>query len=88
MVNFFSLYFIPTNEEIHLPFKNSEKQWAQALRNIKITNYLNQESSFNGAFSINNFPRIKDGTYVINCDDKKGKGTHWVSLVIDRNTNI
>ena len=24
-VNFFSIYFVWTNEEIHLPFKNSEK---------------------------------------------------------------
>ena len=29
---------------------------------------------------------IKDGANVINLDDKKSKGTHCVSLVIDRNT--
>ena len=26
--------------------------------------------------------------YVTNLDDKKGKGTHWVSLFIDRNTAV
>ena len=33
-VNFFSMYFIRTNEEIHLSFKNSEKIVTQALRFI------------------------------------------------------
>ena len=40
------------------------------------------------AFSRNNLPRIKHGTYVINLNDKKSKGTHWVSLFIDRNTAV
>ena len=26
--------------------------------------------------------------YVINIDDKKSKGTHWVSLFFDRNTVV
>ena len=38
--------------------------------------------------SRNNLPRIKDGTYVINLDDKKSQGVHWVSLFIDRNTAV
>ena len=37
-------------------------------------------------FSRNNLPRIKDGAYIINLDDKKSKGTHWVTLFIERNT--
>ena len=36
--------------------------------------------------SKHNLSTIKDGAYVINCDDKKGEGTHWVPLFIDRNT--
>ena len=39
-------------------------------------------------FLINNVPRIKYGAYVINIDDKKSKGTHWVSLFFDRNTVV
>ena len=29
--NFFSMYFVRTNEEIHFSFKNREKQRTQAL---------------------------------------------------------
>ena len=39
-------------------------------------------------FSGNNLPGIKDGSYVINLDDKKSKVTYWVSLFIERNTAI
>ena len=31
---------------------------------------------------------MKDGAYVMNLDDKKSKGTHWVSLFIDKNTAL
>ena len=58
------------------------------LNNIEITNYFNDEPRFNGIFSRNKLPGIKDGAYVINLDDKKSKGTHWVSLFIDRNVAI
>ena len=33
-------------------------------------------------------PIIKDRAHVINLDDKNSKGTHWVSLFIDRNTDV
>ena len=46
-----------------------------------ITKYFNYKPKFNGLFSINNLPRIKNGTNAINLD----KGTQWVSLFIDRN---
>ena len=39
-------------------------------------------------FSRNNLPRIKDGVYVIDLDDKNSKGTHWLPLFIDRNTTV
>ena len=39
-------------------------------------------------FSRNNVPRIKDGAYVINLDDQNSKGTHWVSLFINKNLAI
>ena len=34
------------------------------LNNIEISNYFNYEPTFNGAFSKNNLPRIKDREYV------------------------
>ena len=62
---------------------------ALSIKNIEITNYLNCEPKFNGVFSRNSLPRIKERAYVINLDDKKkSKGTHWVSLFIDRNTAV
>ena len=36
----------------------------------------------------NNLPRIKDGVYVINLDDKNSKGTHWISLFIEKNLTV
>ena len=35
-LNFFSMYFVRNNEEIHLSFKNSEKQRTQALSFTKL----------------------------------------------------
>ena len=60
----------------------------QPLSSIEITKYFNCESRFNGLFSNNNLPRIKDGAYMINLGDKKSKRAHWVSLFIDRNTVV
>ena len=39
-------------------------------------------------FSKNNLPRIKDGVYAINLNDKKHERSHWVSLFIDKNTAV
>ena len=36
----------------------------------------------------NNLPRMKEGAYFIDLDDKKIKGTYWVSLFIDRNMAV
>ena len=41
--------------------------------NIDITKYFNDEPGFNGAFSRDNLPRIKDGTYAINLNDNQSK---------------
>ena len=46
------------------------------LNNIEITMYFNCECWFNGVFSRDNLPKIKDRAYGINLDDKEGKGTH------------
>ena len=48
--------------------------------------YFNYKARFKVAFSRDNLPRIKDGAYVINFDDKQSKGTHWVPLFINKNT--
>ena len=41
------------------------------LSNIEITKYFNYEPRFNAVFSRDNLPRIKDGGYVINLEDKQ-----------------
>ena len=46
------------------------------------------EPRLNGFFSRNNLSIIKNETYVINLTDKNTKGTHWVSLLIDKNTAV
>ena len=58
------------------------------MNKIEVTNYFNFELRFNGTFSRNNLPRIKDGANVINFDTKKRKVTHWVSLFIDLNLAV
>ena len=43
---------------------------------------------FNSVFSRKNLPKIKDGVYVINLDDKNSNGTYWVSLFVDNNLAV
>ena len=40
---------------------------------------------FNGVYSRDNLPRIKDGAYVINLDGYSDIGTHWVALYVSNN---
>ena len=51
------------------------------LTNFEIQKYYENEPRFNGAFSRDNLlKKIKDGTYVINLDEHKDTGTHWIAL--------
>ena len=45
------------------------------LTNFEIQKYYGHEPKFNGVYSSNNLPQIKDGAYVINLDDYKSIGT-------------
>ena len=42
---------------------------------------------FNGVYSRDNLPKIKDGAYVINLHEYSDIGTHWVSLYVYNNDN-
>ena len=56
------------------------------LTNFEIQKYYQNESRFNGVYSRNNLPKqINDGTYVINLDEHKDTGTHWVALFCKNN---
>ena len=55
------------------------------LTNFEIQKYYQSEPKFNGVYSRNNLPKIKDGTYVINLDEFKSTGTHWIALYVNDN---
>ena len=57
------------------------------LSNFEIQKYYQNEPIFNGVYSRDNLPKIKDGAYIIDLDEYSDIGTHWVSLYV-RNTNV
>ena len=59
------------------------------LTNFEIAEYCKNEPRFNGVYSRNNLPtNIKKGAYVINLDEHKDIGTHWIALYIKNRTVI
>ena len=50
------------------------------LKNFETQKYYQNEHKFNGVFSRNFLPKVKNEAYVINFDEYKSVGTHWVSL--------
>ena len=40
---------------------------------------------FNGAYSCDNLPKLKDRAYIINLDEYSDIRTHWVALWVDNN---
>ena len=57
------------------------------LANFEIQKYYQNQTRFNGVYSRDNLPKIKDGAYVINLDEYSDIGTHWVALYV-YNDNI
>ena len=57
------------------------------LTNFEIQKYYQNEPRFNGVYSRDNLPRIKDGAYVINLDEYSDTGTHWIALHVNNNNN-
>ena len=59
------------------------------LTNIEINEYYANEPRFNGVYSRNNLPKtIKKGTYIINLDEYKNTGKHWIALFVKTNEVI
>ena len=52
------------------------------LTNFEIKKYYQNVSRFNGLYSRDNLPEIKDEAYVINLDEYSDIGTHWVALYV------
>ena len=55
------------------------------LTDFEIQKYYKNEPRFNGVFSWDNLPKIKDGADVINLDEYSDIGTHWVALYVQNN---
>ena len=58
------------------------------LTNFEIQKHYQNKPKFNGVYSRNNLPKIKDGAYVINLDEFKSIGTHWIALYMHDNDII
>ena len=54
---------------------------ASSLTNFEIQKYENKPR-FNGVYSRDNLPKIKDGACIINLDEYSDIGTHWVAHCI------
>ena len=50
------------------------------LTNFEIQLFYQKEPKFYGVYSRNHLPQIKNEGYVINFDEYKSTGTHWIAL--------
>ena len=55
------------------------------LTNFEKKRYYQNEPEYNGIYSRNNFPEIKDKAYVTNPDDFRPIGTHWIAFYVNNN---
>ena len=52
---------------------------------FEIQIYYHNGPKFNGVYSRNNLPKIKNEAFVINHDDYKSIGTHWIAFYVNDN---
>ena len=55
------------------------------VTNFEIQKYYQNEPRFNGVYSRDNLPKVKDGAYVIDLAECSDIGTHWVALCVHNN---
>ena len=55
------------------------------LTNFETQKYYQNEPKFNGVYSRDNLPKIKDGAYVINLDQYFDTGFYWIALHVQNN---
>ena len=58
------------------------------LINLEMQKYYQIESKFNGVYSRNNLPKIKNWAYIINLDEYKSIGYNWIPLYVNYNNVI
>ena len=47
---------------------------------MEIQKHYQHEPRFDGVYSRDNLPKVRDGAYVINLDEYSYLGTHWIAL--------
>ena len=55
------------------------------LSNFEIQKYCQNQPRFNGVYSRDNLPRIRDEVYIINLDEYSDIRTHWIALHVQNN---
>ena len=55
------------------------------MTSFEIKKYYQNEPRFNGVYSRDNLPRIKDVEYIINLDDYSDIEIHWIALYVQNN---
>ena len=58
------------------------------LTNFEMQKYYRNEMNFNGVYSRNSLPRIRDGTYAINNYEYKSIRTNWMALYVNGKNTI
>ena len=58
------------------------------LKDFGIRKYYQKEPTWNGFYSRNNLPVIKDGAFLTNLDKYELIGTHWIALYVNGNNII
>ena len=53
------------------------------LTNFEIQKYYQNKPEFNGVYSRDNLPKIKDGLYVVNFDEYESAGTQWIAVYVN-----
>ena len=53
------------------------------LTNFETQKYYQEEPKFSRVYSRNNLRKIKEEAYVINLDEYKSIGTHWIALYVN-----
>ena len=47
--------------------------------------YYQRDPKFNGVYSTNNWPKLKDGTDIITLHEHESIGTRWIALYVSDN---
>ena len=58
------------------------------VTNFEIQKYYQNEPKFNGAYSRNSLPKIKDRPYVINLDEYESIRTRLIALYLNANNIV